>query len=67
MSVAEIKAQTDGLSFDELSDLARHVRALALRKDPVRGRQLSAAQDSKDWLTKAEFENALAGLEKAGR
>ncbi len=67
MSVAEMKAQADTLSFEELSDLSRHVRTLALRKDPKRHNQLLAAQASRDWLTKAEFESALAGLETSGR
>ncbi|HXC03075.1 MAG TPA: hypothetical protein VNU49_10555 [Opitutaceae bacterium] len=67
MSVAEIKAQADGLSFTELSDLARYVRTLALRKDPVRREQVHSAQKSKDWLTKAEFEKALTDLDQAGR
>jgi hypothetical protein len=67
MSVAEIKAQADALSFEELGDLSRHVRTLALRKDPKRRGQLRAAQDSKEWLTTAEFEKALADLEKSGR
>jgi hypothetical protein len=67
MSVAEIKAQADGLSFNELSDLARYVRTLALRKDPERRKQVQSAQKSKDWLMKTEFEKALADLEQAGR
>ena len=67
MSVAEIKAQADGLSFNELSDLAKYVRTLALRKDPKRREQVYAAQKSKDWLTKTEFEKALTDLDQAGR
>jgi hypothetical protein len=67
MSVAEIKAQAEALSFEELSDLACHVRALTLRKDPVRRGQIHLAQTSKDWLTKAEFEKALADLDRSDR
>lgn len=67
MSVAEIKAQAEALSFEELSDLARHVRTLTLRKDPVRRGQLRLAQESKDWLTQAEFEKALADLDRSGQ
>ena len=67
MSVAELKVQAAALSFEELSDLARHVRTLALRKDPSRQTQLRGAQESKDWLTSGEFEKALAELERNGR
>ena len=67
MSVAEIKSQADALSFDELSELARHLRALALRKDPKRQAELRVAVQSKDWLSQAEFEQALANLDRAGR
>ncbi|MEY4938526.1 MAG: hypothetical protein RIQ93_261 [Verrucomicrobiota bacterium] len=59
-----MKSQADALSFDELTDLARHVRALALRKDPRRSAQLRGVQDSKDWLSKAEFEQTLAGIDR---
>jgi hypothetical protein len=67
MSVAEIKAQAETLSFNELSDLARYVRTLAIRKDPKRHEQIHSAQKSNDWLTKTEFEKALADLEQTGR
>ncbi len=67
MSVTEIKAQADGLSFEDISDLARYLRALALRKDPQRRTQLQAAQQSPDWLTQAEFEQALNQRDQAGR
>lgn len=67
MSVAEIKSQADALSFDELTDLARHLRSLALRKDPRRQAQLRAAQESKDWVSKAEFERALDELDRTSR
>lgn len=67
MSVAEIKSQADGLSFDELTDLARHLRALALCKDPRRQAQLRAAQGSADWLSKAEFDQVLDDLDRPAR
>ena len=67
MSVAEIKAQADGLFFEDLSDLARHLRKLVLGKDPQRRAQVLAAQKSADWLTEAEFAKALADLDEAGR
>ena len=67
MSVAEIKSQADALSFAELADLARHLRALALRTDPRRQAQRRAAQDSTDWLGKAEFERALDDLDRPAR
>lgn len=67
MSVAEIKAQADALSFEELSDLARHLRALALRKDPVRREQVRAGMQSREWLDRAEFEKALTDLEHNGQ
>jgi len=67
MSVAEIKSQADALSFEELADLSRHLRALALRKDPRRQAQLRAAQESKDWLSKAEFERALDHIDRGAR
>ena len=67
MSVTEIKAQADVLSFEDIGDLARYFRALALRKDPQRRTQLQAAQQSADWLTQAEFERALAQRDQAGR
>jgi hypothetical protein len=67
MSLAEIKSQADALSFADLSELARHLRALALRKDPRRQAQLRTAQQSQDWLSQAEFERALADLDRAGR
>jgi len=65
MSVAEIKTQTDALSFDELSDLARHLRMLALCKDPQRQAQLQSAQASGDWLSQAEFERKLTELDRS--
>jgi hypothetical protein len=67
MSVAELKSQAARLSFEELSDLARHVRALALTKDPTRKAQLDDAQKSRDWLSQTEFEKALSELERSGR
>ena len=67
MSVAEIKSQADALSFSDLSELARHLRALALRKDPRCQSQLRTAQQSNDWLSQAEFEQALENLDRAGR
>ena len=67
MSVTEIKAQADGLSFEDVSDLARYIRALALRKDPQRRIQLQSAQQSGDWLTQAEFERALDQRDQAGQ
>ena len=67
MSVAEIKSQADALSFDELTDLARHLRALALRKDPRRQAQVRAAQTSNDWLSQTEFERALDELDRPAR
>lgn len=67
MSVAELKVQAAALSFEELSELSRHVRTLALAKDPARRTQLQAAQNSKDWLPQAEFESALAELDRNGR
>lgn len=67
MSVAEIKARADTLSFEELSDLARYLRGLTLRKDPKRRAQIRAAQQSQDWLGRAEFEQALANLDRTGR
>jgi hypothetical protein len=67
MSVAEIKAHADALSFEELSDLARYLRGLTLRKDPNRRAQIRAAQQSRDWLGQAEFERALADLDRTGR
>jgi len=67
MSVAEIKSQADALSFDELTDLARHLRSLALRKDPRRQAQLQAAQQSNDWLGSTEFERTLDELDRPAR
>jgi hypothetical protein len=67
MSVTEIKAQVAALSFEELSDLARHVRTLALRKDPKRRQQIETAQLSETWLNQAEFEKALVELDRSGR
>jgi hypothetical protein len=67
MSVTEIKAQADGLPFDELSDLARYLRKLVLGRDPRRQTQVLVAQKSADWLTEAEFAKALADLDEAGR
>jgi hypothetical protein len=67
MSVAELKSQAARLSFEELSELARHVRSLALTKDPKRKTQLDEAQRSGDWLSQAEFEKAVGELERNGR
>ncbi|MBI5766362.1 MAG: hypothetical protein HZA93_01100 [Verrucomicrobia bacterium] len=67
MSVAEIKSQADALSFAELSELSRHLRALALRKDPERQAQLSAALGRDVWLSQVEFERAVAELDRSGR
>ena len=67
MSVAELKTQAAALSFEELGELARHVRTLALRKDPNRQTQLKAAQNSRDWLSQTELEKALGQLERKGR
>jgi hypothetical protein len=67
MSVAELKAQADALSPAELDDLARHVRALALRKDPRRQGALNQAALSSSWLTQEEFEKHLADLDRGGR
>jgi hypothetical protein len=64
MSVTELKVQAAALSFEELSELARHVRTLALRKDPRRQTQLRVTQESKEWLSQAEFEKALAELDR---
>ncbi|HUR58502.1 MAG TPA: hypothetical protein VM029_12375 [Opitutaceae bacterium] len=65
MSVAEIKAQADTLSFEQVSELARHLRILALRKDPRRRAQLHSAEQSNDWLSGAELEKYLA--DRAGK
>lgn len=67
MSVAELKVQAAALSFEELSELSRHVRTLALTKDPARRAQLKVAQESPDWLSQAEFAKALAQLDRQGR
>jgi hypothetical protein len=67
MSVAELKVQAAALSFEDLSELSRHVRTLALSKDPSRRTQLRSARESKDWLPQSEFETALAQLERDGR
>ena len=67
MSVAELKIQAAALSFEELSELSRHVRTLALTKDPARRAQLKVAQESPDWLSQAEFAEALAQLDRQGR
>ena len=67
MSVAELKAQADALSLEELDELARHVRALALRKDPKRHAALAAAGGSPTWLSQEQFERTLADLDRSGR
>lgn len=67
MSVAEIKSQVDALSFDELTELSRHLRVLALRKDPRRQTQLRAAEESQTWMSRAELERAVAELDREGR
>jgi len=67
MSVAEIKTQADALSFEELSDLVRHLRVLALRKDPRRQAQLLSAQTTGDWLSQAEFKRTLADLDRTAQ
>lgn len=55
MSVAELKVQAATLSFEELSELSRHVRTLALTKDPARRAQLKVAQKSPDWLPQSRI------------
>ena len=67
MSATEIKAQADGLSLEDISDLAWYIRALAWRKDPRRASQRLAAQQSTDWLTQAEFEQAWDDRDQAGK
>jgi hypothetical protein len=67
MSVAELKSQAARLSFEELRELAHHLRSLALTKDPKRKTQLHDAQTSGEWLAQAEFEKTLDELERDGR
>jgi hypothetical protein len=67
MSVAEIKSQVDALSFDELTELSRHLRALALRKDPRRQEKLRVAEGSQTWVSRAELERAVEELDRQGR
>jgi hypothetical protein len=67
MSVAEIKVQAGALSFEELSDLARDLRIMALRKDPRRRTRLESAQQSSDWMSREEFEHTLNELDRANQ
>ena len=67
MSVAEIKAQAGALSFEELSDLARELRFMALRKDPRRRERLESAQQSSDWMSREEFEQTLGELDRTNQ
>jgi hypothetical protein len=67
MSVAEIKAQAGALSFEELSDLARDLRIMALRKDPRRCKRLDSAQQSSDWMSREDFEHTLNELDRSNQ
>ena len=67
MSVAELKVQAEALSTDEVNELARYLRALALRKNPTRAASLKAALDSPAWVSQKELEAALAELEQSGK
>jgi hypothetical protein len=67
MSVAEIKAQADTLSPDEIGELSRYFRGLALRSNPAWRKQLAAAMTNSRWVSQAEVEQAVADLEQAGK
>jgi hypothetical protein len=67
VSVAELKVQAEALSTDEVHELARYLRALALRKNPARAASLKAALDNPAWVSQTELEAALAELEQSGK
>jgi hypothetical protein len=67
MSVAEIKAQADRLSPEELSELGRFFREAALRKDPRRKEKLERALASSTWLSQEEFERRSKEKDRSGK
>jgi hypothetical protein len=67
MSIAEIKAQADTLSPNEIGELSRYFRGLTLRSNPAWRSQLAAAMKTPHWVSQAELEQAIADLEKAGK
>lgn len=64
MSVAEIKATGATLSPNELGELSRYLRGLALRKNPAWREQVAAALNNPQWVSQVEMEQALVELEK---
>jgi hypothetical protein len=67
MSVAEIKAQADALSPNEIGELSRYFRGLTLRSNPAWRKQLAEAMKNPHWVSQAEMEQAIVDLEKAGK
>jgi len=67
MSVAEIKAQADTLSPNEIGELSRYFRGLALRSNPAWRQQVATALKNPRWVSQAEIEQAISDLEKAGQ
>jgi hypothetical protein len=67
MSIAEIKAQADTLSPNEIGELSRYFRGLTLRSNPAWKEELAASIKHPHWVSQAELEQAIADLEKSGQ
>jgi len=67
MSVADIKASADALSLNEIGELSRYFRGLALRKNPDWKARVAAAMQNPRWVSQVEMEKTLEELERSGK